>query len=108
MTIQTAIERAIEGGWNNSRPVFGLLGEGFFDVWAADGSDHIVRYTFNDILLDPDFWQAVGKVEGWRSECVLHGAIAHFDCQVEWLYNWHRMIDAFASGKTVEEYLERL
>lgn len=90
MTIQTFIEKAIEGGWKRQE---------LFHLW----SDAKTPCPF--FLLDPLAWQAVGTVEGWpckkedgRMQPVPFG----------WLQNMHDMINALAEGKTVEEYLETL
>ena len=45
MQIKTAIQKAIEGGWEPKEK--GLI-------------------KHEQILLDPKFWQALGKSEGWK------------------------------------------
>lgn len=84
------------------------------------------------VFLDPLAWQAVGKVEGWdRLFCMSsfgtngeidtdnagsydYDGISADDHSLpveptpEWLFRMHRMIDALAEGKTIEQYLENL
>lgn len=95
MTVQTFIERAIEGGWKGV---------------SWDGMN--LRPGTNDIfsmLLDPFAWQAVGKVEGWK-ECPadLHPEQCGLNHYAGWLWKMRSMIDALAEGKTIEQYLETL
>lgn len=86
MTIQTFIEKAIEGGWKPSASWFG-------DVPVdSDG--------YHTVLLNPLAWKAVGKVEGWVWNDEKRNA--------GYIYNMHRMIDALAEGKTIEQFLEIL
>lgn len=122
MTIKQFIEKAIEGGWRKKEiPRFrGLefdFGIGYPLITFERPSRHQVeRMPLEVILLDPLAWQAVGKVEGWDTdkcflckrklgrdnECIEHG----------WNHYWrdaiHRMIDALAEGKKVEQFLETL
>jgi hypothetical protein len=83
MTIQSFIEKAIEGGW---RPKGTLYKEDFMDA-------HI---------LDPEMWKAVGKVEGWSK------GLKGYSREVPWRRNMHRMVDALAEGKSIEEFLATL
>jgi hypothetical protein len=126
MTIQTFIEKAIEGGWKpkmmdgrNPADLSYFYESGELRIW--------VWWSF----LQPDAWRAVGKVEGkeYKYYCLDHdeelepsraypGALAcrgdHFrcmnqNCNYDWAtYQMHRMIDALAEGKTIEQYLETL
>jgi len=111
---QRFIEKAIEGGWEPK--------DGY--VHGRHGDFHIMEMWVNSnaILLDPAAWQAVGKVEGWKSidvgedVCFLCGAHKDdkIECQYssrhrygrdEWRKKWHALLDALAEGKSVEEYL---
>lgn len=108
MTIQKAIQKAVEGGYN--------------DGWK-------VSQLVEAVLLDPSFWQALGKSMGWSSlicyRCNLEmpqGAMidGHIfekqgtcECKENvyfkpWLYYWHRLIDHLAEGKTIESYFTNL
>lgn len=116
MTIQEAIQKAIEGGWKN---------EVDRDFALYKGQPHFA-------LLDPLFWQAVGKSLGWNDEHHLFesGEVKDFpfECGIcgqrfpermprpkedycvenNWRMGWHRLIDHLASGKSIEDYFKNL
>ena len=120
MTIQTFIEKAIEGGWDG----FNRLG--LSNHWNPDylgGSlQTAAQFHYAKVLLDPLAWQAVGKVEGWGTQ--VHSIewvsankktrgekkrlATKFQETPQYLYHMHRMVDAFAEGKTTEEFLSTL
>ena len=57
-------------------------------------------------LLDPTFWQALGKALGWRKE---QAAVAMSRVtEPAWQSSWHRFIDHLAEGNTAESFFERL
>lgn len=104
MTLTQAIERAIEGGWNTGAVPLPYEHTPYLQV----------------ALLDPSFWKALGKVEGWKTAepyqkqpyMRLHtdGTVTREDHPVlnEWEINMHRMIDALADGKSLEAFFETL
>ena len=120
MTIKQFIEKATEGGWNREDFEQFLLEWSLGDdnkLYIHNGNGIPAWYgkeTIHSILLDPLAWQAVSKVVGWYpSNCK--------DCQKEngceyhlknehptWRYKMHRMIDALAEGKTIEEFIKTL
>lgn len=112
MTIKQFIEKAIEGGWK-SNLYTDEQWENVKEMYSSSG--------INDWQLDPLAWQAVGKVEGWReryckSGCGCpepYGDGSHeFSCvwsgENEWHSKMHRMIDALAEGKSIEEFISTL
>lgn len=107
MTITEFITKAIEGGWRppNTAHVYGA--DAMDGVWVTDDRDTVFQlediYLVHEVLLDPKFWQALGKTKGWA---VNTNRIQDWDH--EWLYRWHCMIDALADERTIEEYLATL
>ena len=90
------IEKAIEGGWENT-----LSG----DMRFMERSENV------GIFLDPKAWQAVGKVEGWDG-CPPH---THTDdcgfgkCDHKSGHRqMHHFIDHLIAGKTIKEALQAL
>lgn len=84
-------------------------------------------------LIDPLFFQALGKARGWFAQvmrkcpvkdciectfteeetyCRKHGHLmvltAYVHKSEEWLKNWHRLIDHLAAGKDIESFFEEL
>jgi hypothetical protein len=90
MTIQTFIEKAEAGGWE--------------DHYDARGCE---RYPIEHVVLDPEAWKAVGRAERtWNMLSEKHWG--QEEPMPEWQWKMHRMIDALAEGKSIEQYLETL
>lgn len=96
MTIKEMIEKGIEGGYD----VQVSYAKGLPDVYAKDG----YFVSLEKILLDPLFWQAVGKVEA-QNTAFRNSEQTHRMWAIGMM---HRMIDALAEGKTLQEYIETL
>lgn len=114
MTPKQFIEKAIEGGWKNSK------------LYMA--ADYLQRKDFYDvplefliwIFLDPKSWAAVGKVEYWGKTgngipmgtppeiLIPYGELHQLKPIPKWQYNMHLMIDALCEGKSIEQFLENL
>ena len=100
MTIQSFIEKAVAGGWTSK-------------VYEAEAEMGLVNYEA--VLLDPEAWKAVGKVEGWKGKVIsqkidpstIEGVYEEYAVE-GWYVRMHRMIDALADGKSIEQYLETL
>lgn len=88
MTIKEFIEKAIEGGWKYND--------------YCDGKGCEDRHIF----LDPLAWQAVGKVH-WGDGALQMNSKYGFRLYV-WKDQMHRMIDALAEGKTLEEFISTI
>lgn len=98
--LERAIKDAVKGGYMPP---------------AVEDQDEIpasVRYFSKSphrLLIDPDFWQALGKERGWENHnfnsdtflCVRCGVAAQFAIEGEgatcfkdaFIYYWHRLID---------------
>lgn len=131
------IEKAIEGGWNKGYKLLYVTDDSAVLLAHKTQIGRSIALIVSEVLLDPLAWQAVGKVEGWKitvQGCFVCGKpftdanslSEHKEClrdygneegeewvmkDVEidsWKYNMHRMIDALAEGKTIEEFLKIL
>lgn len=97
--IQDFLMKAVQGGW---KPKDNLV------------VDKHNENTFAQLVLDPAAWQAVGKVEGWEPIGYADTEYTFFDTTnriknvEEWYVKMHRMIDALAEGKTIEQFLQDL
>ena len=112
--IEKHIQWGIEGGWYGD-----ILGkkagwtyvaagtmanvEGFLNInWNSTG-DCFKQLSDSQALLDPKFWQAVGKTRGWSKYISAVGQPS-----MMWKSMWHRFIDHLADGLTIEEALTKL
>lgn len=58
--MENAIKKAIEGGYNDTPPfVYSNFGE-------VIPKANITDLVYKSYFLDPKFWQALGKQQGWR------------------------------------------
>ena len=109
MTIQEAVQLAVDGGYNTKRTVCAVR-----YGWAIP--EKVSRYNANqylcEILLDPLFWQALGKGMGWDTEGYYFQQIQEGRYMMrgsnEHTYHWHRLIDHLASGKSIEDFFANL
>lgn len=108
MTIQQAIEKAIEGGYKRVPMPLTLIGSGI------TGSVPRTEYNWQAILWDKSFWQALGKAMGWKTDVALMNwgftqvELDYLENKPEWLYHWHCFIDHLAQGKSIEGFFEKL
>jgi hypothetical protein len=118
MTIQEALDKAVEGGYH----IYGSDGmdtdyEGAtndYSAWTRKDNDSSFLVPTEETFLDPKFWQALARTLGWSEACDLaiscrHG---HEECQswrgYYWMYQWHRFIQALADGNTPEAFFAHL
>lgn len=91
--MKNIIQKAIEGGYI---PKVGLEPvEGF-------------RVAYEVILLDPLFWQCLGKSLGWSEELNYGYKGNDYGLYQEWQNAWHSFIDHIAEGKDIEEFFNNL
>jgi len=94
--IETTINEAIEGEYNIKPYQFTISHGNYYEECCSfDGWKYSSR-----LLLDPKFWQAVGKTRGWSKYISAVGQPS-----MMWKSMWHRFIDHLADGKTIDEAL---
>lgn len=113
------IVKAEKGGWD----IEGLIAKRGFEQWwrydvnekyitVRTGSSTIQRIPSELVLLEPEAWQAVGKVEGWEVSQwkykETHPELPDDYQRLTWQNLMREMIDALIAGKTIEEYLATL
>ncbi len=59
------------------------------------------------VLLDPNFWQSLGKEEGWNKQDG-GNSIAGIWFGETWKYYWHSFIEHLISGKDVDSFFKEL
>lgn len=95
MAIKLAIQKAIEGGYKHE----------LIEHWAVSGG-----YNGGEVekfLLDPSFWQALGKALNWMEfdHETIYGEKKRLR---QWLEEWHRFIDHLAENKDPNEFFKEL
>ena len=118
MTIQEAMNKAVEGGYHIDgsdgieTSYIGANDE--YSAWTRTDNDSSFMVPVEETLLDPRFWQALGRTLGWSEGCDLviicvHGEEECQHCRgYYWMYQWHRFIQALAHGNTLEAFFARL
>lgn len=65
-----------------------------------------------DVLLDPLFWQALGKGLGWKEYATWEewdsDGKEHTVRELYWRFQWHRLITFLAEGKDINSFFEEL
>jgi hypothetical protein len=94
-----AVERAVEGGWV---------------PFSYEEPLSLNLVAQKAILLDPAFWQALGRVEGWNllqySPWAIRDSEGDFveEKVPEYIVHMHRLIDHLADGGTIEQFFTNL
>lgn len=106
--MKKAIQKAIEGGYKLPN----LKDETAILLMALAQKEK----TF----LDPLFWQALGKAEGWGTSCwhysdrglyeqYRHKAVCGLSsARAQWQIQWHRFINHLAEGTSSDSFFEEL
>ena len=126
--MKNAIEKAIEGGYYNGKLRKGAIGWCYLneEINSKSGIRYETVVTTPYMLLDPLFWQCLGKAMGWgKTEIMMDDYTDHkfmggtlgysyqegggmgFESD-EWRYNWHRFIDDIAEGGDVDKFFKNL
>ncbi len=96
------MKEAIEGGYKLS----------FFEgEMVAKTGDLVHPVMMYKELLDPLFWQSLGKALGWdeiRLGKPEGHAIPWGEEYWQWRYEWHCFIDHIAEGKDVDSFFKEL
>lgn len=94
MNFEQAIKEAgAKGGYKPKRYVASL------DINIQEDRQEI-------ILLDPLFWQALGKARAWA--LTKHPIRGRYKYMKSWISEWHRFIDHLAEGKPAESFFASL
>jgi hypothetical protein len=118
MTIEEVLKKATEGGYHingsdgTETSYIGANDE--YSAWTRTDNDSSFMVPVEETLLDPRFWQALGRTLGWGEVCDLaitcvHGAEECQSCRgYYWMYQWHCLIQALAHGDTLEAFFAHL
>ncbi len=125
--MEKAIKIAIENGWKPLLAPFGGDDRVVIDEEVIRVYEYFVevdKFNLYQTLLDPLFWQALGKGLGWSIDpeyctsgcgCAYpNGDGSHeFDCVWKrdmnwWGQYWHEFIDHLAEGKDINSFFNDL
>jgi len=104
MTIQEAINKAVEGGYHlngaDGRDTDDASANSECSAWTRNDTDSTWVAGVKAALLDPHFWRALGLALGWHerveTKCLIY--------EQWWRQPWHRFIDHLADGHTPEAF----
>lgn len=111
MKTKDAIQRAADSGYKYRNK--DLRYDANLDEWYIDDGDGgYTSLSENLFFIDPEFWRCLGKGMGWCSEIELPNGLCNnckrLYCDSSWLNYWHKLIDALADGKTIDDYFETI
>lgn len=141
--MKNAIKKAIEGGYeyncgkglffkgDGQRCEFGGVNSDF-TIWTRLDNGSSICVSHEDVLLDPIFWQSLGKQQGWDYEserfycpkcedqnktnwcnkkfCMeCGGEMSAFTYRTKrWVEKWHDFIDNIALGGNIDDFFNEL
>lgn len=98
---EDAIKQAVKAGYQRIDPIPGVTA-----AMAKDGP-YLSKHGLEKILLDPLFWQALGKARGWKNstfyEVYVGGTIYG-----EWMRKALDYFETVLSGGDIQKYFESL
>lgn len=97
MKLVTAIEKAVMRGWNpHNEPLEHYLYGGHCP-------------SLYETVLDPLFWAALGRSEGWKRQFVIYseGTLGYDEVEEDWKFDGIAEDDN-SMGKSIPEYLYRM
>jgi hypothetical protein len=111
MTIQQAIEKAIEGGLREGEKWKFVSANRYWAVWL-DGNGTETTIAMEMYFMSPLFWQSLGKAMGWEEELVIENydtiAYQYWKGRPQWVFEWHRFIEYLVEGKDAESFFKNL
>ena len=98
---EQAFAQAIEAGYEPKL-------ERFAEIEGASALQIAVAMSA-DVLLDPDFWRALGRARRWPADDAIDPKMTMGEWQKQrWLGRWHAFIDHLAAGKDAESFFRAL
>ena len=118
MTIQDAMNRAVEGGYHiNGSDGMETDYDGAnseYSLWTRKDNESSFIVSVEETFLDPAFWQALGHALGWDQTVLTMPAVKYGRPTMvtraghQWRSHWHRFIDHLAEGHPPDVFFERL
>jgi hypothetical protein len=118
MTIQEAVNKAVEGGYHmHGTDGIATVYTGAnsqYSAWTRTDNHSSFLIPVEETFLDPAFWRALGRAFGWEEACdlVITCAHGHEECcrchGYYWMYQWHCFIQHIAHGQTPDAFFASL
>ncbi len=99
--MEKAIKKSIEGGYKMKDII---LQNGELFAFGKPRTEDV----YNKAVLDPLFWQALSKAEGWEEFVEGYDVEGDYGKMQSWKNNWHRFIDHLAEVKDINSFFEEL
>ena len=113
MNIQEVISKAIKGGWlpklreGNKFSSVEKIEDGVLFYRVIESPKYpetLFNMRVEGIVLDPSFWQSLGKAMGWPT----FNKFEKDKVEYSWKNHWHRLVSHLAEGGTIETYFNGL
>ena len=97
--MEQAIKKAIEGGWQKeNRTILKFeFGHPYTFLWFTKDKKCDMEIITYKILLDPKFWEALSKAEGWGKGFT-----------PTWNEKMHDLVDHLIEGKEIDLFFKGL
>lgn len=106
--MEQAIKQAIKGGYEPFKTLhmeYALKSDCYGDEFVVEsGSGLPFRRKFSTIQIDPLFWQALGKAEGWKDTEIQ----LPWKMNLEYMRQWHHFIDSLAQGESPDDFFKNI
>lgn len=102
--MEETIQKAIEGGYPKTKKE----GTQYFIHYGEKQGNRLVWHCtpIEKILLNPLFWQALGRSMGWKNPT--QEEAENYGTRVNWHNHWVAFIDHLAEGKDTESFFKDL
>lgn len=101
--MKEVFEKAIKGGWR-----FGSEEGQIFNhkkILIFDDVKHWFYGDYSAAFIDTNFWEALGKVEGWQIERLSKETR---NAPAQWKKEMHNFVDHLIEGKNIERFFINL
>lgn len=108
--LEQAIQKACDHGYKDSH-IWGIENGEY--ILMDDSGQRVGKLTVHEMLLDPTWWQALGRGLGWSDTFIVDytaSQIGHFRAEDwdEWEFHWHDLITHLAANLPLEDFFKSL
>ena len=103
-----------EESHNNMDKALDKAIEGNYTLEQRKNSLGILKSVY-EMLWDPEFWQALGRAEGWDIEdnnkletIKKSGGLSMPISMYKWNRQWHTLVEYMSTGKSIDDFFNKL